>query len=107
MIVKTRIFESIDKPYRNLSELAQAMGISVSQIYRVRQGKRKINQRFIVGAIIAYPGRKFDDLFYFAPEMPVVNGNNRHESLTAHSIDKQTVEDKQQRKSMRQTVGVA
>ena len=55
MIIKTRIFELCDGRYRNLSELAQAMGISVSQVYRVREGKRPINQKFIIGAIKALP----------------------------------------------------
>jgi len=35
MIVKTTIFELADGNYKNLSELAETMGISVSQIYRV------------------------------------------------------------------------
>jgi len=43
MIVKTRIFDLERHSYRNLSELARAMGISVSQVYRVREGKRNIN----------------------------------------------------------------
>ena len=67
MLVKTRVFELCDSKYNNLSELAEAMEISVSQIYRVREGKRHINQKFIVGAIKAFPEYKFDDLFYFAP----------------------------------------
>ena len=79
MIVKTRVFELCDGRYKNLSELAQTMGTSVSQIYRVREGKRNINQKFIVGAIKAFPERKFDDLFYFAPEMPTVTSNHRHQ----------------------------
>jgi len=66
MIINTKVFELCDGKYKNLSELAQAMGISVSQIYRVREGKRHINQKFITGAIQAFPERKFDDLFYFA-----------------------------------------
>ncbi len=68
MIIKTRIFELSQKYYRNLSELAQAMEISVSQVYRVREGKRHVNQKFIIGATKAFPGHKFDDLFYFAPQ---------------------------------------
>jgi transcriptional regulator with XRE-family HTH domain len=68
MIVKTRIFELRDGNYGNLSELARAMGISVSQIYRIRQGRRNINQKFIVGAIKAFPRYKLDELFYLAPE---------------------------------------
>jgi len=70
MIIKTRIFELIDGKYENLSELAQAMGISVSQIYRVKEGKRSINQKFIIGAIKAFPQYKLDDLFYFVPQAP-------------------------------------
>lgn len=72
MIVKTRIFELCDGKYKNLSELAWAMGISVSQIYRVREGKRNINQKFLIGAIKAFPEYKLGDLFYLAPELPTV-----------------------------------
>lgn len=68
MLVRTRVFDLCQCRYANLSELAEAMGISVSQVYRVREGKRNINQKFIVGAIKAFPEHKFDDLFYFAPE---------------------------------------
>ena len=67
MIIRTRIFELCNGDYKNLSELAQAMGISVSQIYRVKEGKRNINQKFIVGAIKAFPEYKFEDLFYLVP----------------------------------------
>jgi len=66
MVLRTKVFEMCNGKYKNLSELAWAMGISVSQIYRVREGKRPINQKFILGAIQAFPERKFDDLFYFA-----------------------------------------
>ena len=67
MIVKTRIFELCNGRYRSLSELAGSMGISVSQVYRVRDGKRHINQKFIVGAVKAFPDRRLDELFYLAP----------------------------------------
>ena len=70
MLLKTRVFDLCPGRYRNLSELAQAMGISVSQVYRVQEGKRNINCKFIIGAIKAFPGLSFDDLFYFAPEVP-------------------------------------
>ncbi|MBA7683619.1 hypothetical protein ES703_91991 [subsurface metagenome] len=72
MRLKTRIFELNYSHYNNLSELARAMGISVSQIYRVQEGKRSINGKFIIGAMRAFPGYKFDDLFYLAsiPPMP-------------------------------------
>ncbi len=51
--------------YHNLSELAKAMGLSVSQVYRVREGKRGINEKFIIGAKKAFPESRLDELFYF------------------------------------------
>jgi len=83
MIIKTRIFELNHKHHRNLSDLAQAMGLSVSQVYRVRQGKRYINQKFIIGAMKAFPKYKLDDLFYFAPESPVESTSQASEKLTS------------------------
>lgn len=77
MIIKTRVFELCNGKYGNLSELAQAMGISVSQVYRVRDGKRNINQKFLIGAIKAFPEHKLDDLFYFTTEMTPVTNNPR------------------------------
>jgi len=68
MELETKIFELYYKKYRNLSDLAQAMGISSSQIYRVREGKRPIHQKFIIGAIKAFPGYKLNDLFCVARE---------------------------------------
>ena len=44
------------------------MEILVSQIYWVREDKRRINQEFIIGAAKAFPGRKFEELFYLAPK---------------------------------------
>ena len=66
--LKTRVFELRSGKYTNLSELARVIGISVSEIYRVRQGTRPISQKFISGAIKAFPGYKLDDLFYVARE---------------------------------------
>ena len=71
MILKTRVFTLCVRNYKNLSELARAMEISVSQVYRVLEGKRNINRKFIIGAMKAFPGYKFDDLFYFVAETPV------------------------------------
>ena len=68
MIVQTRVFELCDGRYKSLSQLAHAMEISVSQIYRVREGKRHINERFIIGAIKAFPNRKLEELFYLVPD---------------------------------------
>jgi hypothetical protein len=55
--------------YQNLSELARAMGLSVSQVYRVREGKRGINEKFIIGAKMAFPECRMDELFFFHTEV--------------------------------------
>jgi hypothetical protein len=65
MIIKTRVFEMVNGKYHNLSDLARAMGLSISQVYRVREGKRGINEKFIVGAKRAFPDHRLDDLFFF------------------------------------------
>lgn len=61
-ILKTRLFELLK--FYSMEELATLMGLSNSHLYRVRQGKRGINEKFIVGALRAFPKRKFEDLFY-------------------------------------------
>ena len=68
MLLKTRVFDLCPGRYKNLSELAEAMEISVSQVYRVLEGKRNINRKFIIGAIKAFPRCDIDDLFYLAPD---------------------------------------
>jgi len=60
MVLKTKVFELSNGRYKNLSGLAQAMGISVSQIYRVREGKRGINQKFFVGRVWTVPELFFE-----------------------------------------------
>ena len=89
MIIKTRIFELCNGRYTNLSELAQAMGISVSQIYRVREGKRHINQKFIIGAIKAFPQYKLDDLFYLASELTAGTSSHQTPALTVTKVGRQ------------------
>ena len=71
MILKTRIFDLLylgnlegKSKYKNMTELAKGMRVSPGYIYKVREGKRKINQKFILGAVMAFPGYKLDDLFY-------------------------------------------
>jgi len=44
------------------------MGISVAQIYRVRNRERNISEKFIMGAIKAFPRYRLEDLFYVAPD---------------------------------------
>ncbi|MEE9399760.1 MAG: helix-turn-helix transcriptional regulator [Dehalococcoidales bacterium] len=73
MLIKTRVFELSSGNFKNLSELAQAMGLSVSQVYRVRDGKRNINQKFIIGAKKVFPNYRLDDLFYLEPESTIGN----------------------------------
>ena len=68
MKLNTRVFELYKGKYGSLTELAQVMGISAGYIYKVRQGKRSINQKFIIGAIKAFPGYKLDDLFYISED---------------------------------------
>ena len=65
MIIRTRVFELANGKYHNLSALARAMDLSVSQVYRVREGKRGINEKFIIGAKKAFPEFRLDELFYF------------------------------------------
>jgi hypothetical protein len=70
MIIRTRVFDITNSRFQNLSELAGAMKISVSQVYRVREGKRGINEKFIVGAKMAFPDLRLDELFYFNGDEP-------------------------------------
>jgi len=91
MLIQTRIFELRNGRYSNLSELAGAMEISISQVYRVREGKRNINQKFIIGAIKAFPNHKFEDLFYFTPKLS--SGStvktivlNRHQGMVPQGV---------------------
>ena len=45
------------------------MGISQDLIYRVKEGKRGIGSKFIIGATKAFPEYKLDDLFYVDSEV--------------------------------------
>jgi hypothetical protein len=73
MKIMTRVFEMANGRYQNLSDLARAMELSVSQVYRVREGKRGINEKFIVGAKKAFPESRLDELFYFQSDQPSGN----------------------------------
>jgi len=65
--LKTRVFDYYED-YSSLVEVVQAIGISTSQIYRGRQGKRAINEKFIIGALKAFPGYRLNDFFYVVPD---------------------------------------
>ena len=84
MIVKTRVFELSQGKFHNLSDLATTMGISVSQIYRVREGRRPINQKFIIGATLAFPECNLDELFYLVPGRPRNNHPGRTRPVERH-----------------------
>ena len=73
MIIRTRVFELANGKYHNLSDLARAMELSISQVYRVRVGKRGINEKFLIGAKKAFPEYRLDELFYFRSEMSAVD----------------------------------
>ena len=64
-LLKTRIFELYKEKYKNLNELSQTMNIPVRHLYGVYQGKYRIDRRFIIGAIRAFPEYNIGDLFYF------------------------------------------
>ena len=68
MGLETKVFDVYNGKYRNLSELALAMGVSISQIYRVRRRERPINEKFICGAMKAFPEYEVSAPFYFDPE---------------------------------------
>jgi len=75
--LNTRLFELYKGRYGSLPKLAQAMGVSHHLIYRVRDGKRGIGRRFIIGAIKAFPEYNLGDLFYVDSEgQPVKSSNN-------------------------------
>ena len=85
MKLKTRVYELWSGKYKNLSELARAMGMSISQVCRVRVGERHINEKFIIGAMRAFPGYKLDDLFYVAPDGSQTDHETEGERKTSHS----------------------
>ncbi len=92
MLIRTRVFELCNGSYRNLSDLAGVMGLSISQVYRVREGKRSINQKFIIGAKKAFPDYRLDELFYLDSEFgqvdkiePIVT--NRYPHVVAQNIN--------------------
>ena len=89
MIIKTRVFDLVDDKFGNLSDLAQTMGISVSQVYRVKTGKRNINQKFITGAVQAFPQYRLDQLFYLALEVRAANEEQTAATTRHHRMVEQ------------------
>ncbi len=86
--LNTRVFKLYKEKYRNITELARAMGISAGYIYKVRQGKRNINQKFIIGAIKAFPEYNLDALFYVDSEGRPVNISNKLPEFREYTCQK-------------------
>jgi len=74
-----------EQKFPNLVSLAEAMGLSVSQVYRVREGKRGINQKFIVGASRAFPECGLEELFFITPE--VGSGGRRRPGAAGSDLE--------------------
>ena len=94
LVIKTRVFELCNGKYQNLSDLARAMGLSVSQVYRVREGKRRINQKFIIGAKKAFPSYKLEELFYLDAGDIIVNVTKEAAATRHNHIIKRFTADK-------------
>jgi len=79
MKLHTRVFELYKGKYGSLPKLARAMEISTSQIYRVKEGKRRISEKFIIGVTKAFPEYNLDDLFYSQEKDIMTTASNRNE----------------------------
>lgn len=85
MKLETRVFELYNGRYTNLPEVAQAMGMNPRQIYRVRQGKCSISEKFIIRALKAFPGYTLNDLFYVVPDGSENEGTTHEAGMAAGS----------------------
>jgi excisionase family DNA binding protein len=85
MKLETRVFDLYNGRYMNLPEVAQAMGMTPSQIYRVRQGKCSISEKFIIGALKAFHGYTLNDLFYVVPYESKSEGTTNEAGVAAGS----------------------
>jgi len=65
MFLKTRIVDLCENKHKNINEICQTMNISKNQLYGTHQGKYRIDQKFIIGALKAFPENNIGDLFYF------------------------------------------
>ena len=85
MKLETRVFELYNGRHTNLPEVAQAMEMNPRQIYRVRQGKCSISEKFIIRALKAFPGYTLNDLFYVVP------GGSENEGTTNEGTTNEAV----------------
>lgn len=72
MSLRTGIFEMASGyGYGSLRSLARAMGVDVSTLSRVKRKEVGIGNDFVLGALRAFPDKRFDDLFEIvADEQP-------------------------------------
>jgi len=68
MKLETSVFELYCGKYMNLSEVARAMGISVPQIYRVRQGRSPSTENPLQGQQEPFPDVSSTTFFYIVPD---------------------------------------
>lgn len=61
--MRTRVFELARERGWSMRTLASAMGISHSEVVRVRLGQRPIGGLFIRGAMLAFPDLTFEQMF--------------------------------------------
>jgi excisionase family DNA binding protein len=85
MKLETRVFELCKGKYKNIKELARNMGVSWQYVYQVRQGRRGPSQKFVVGAVKAFPEYKLDDLFYVVPDGDENEGTTNEAGMVAAS----------------------
>lgn len=76
--LKKEIFEAFQQKY-NLGETACAerMGISPSQLWKVKAQIHDPGKDFIAGALMVFPEASFDDLFFLPGVSRVRNTNQR------------------------------
>jgi len=85
MKLETRVFELCKGKYKNIKELARNMGVSWQYVYQVRQGRRGPSQKFVVGAVKAFPGYTLNDLFYVVPDGSENEGTTNEAGIVAGS----------------------
>lgn len=61
--MQTTVFDLARERGWSLRTLATAMGMSHSEVVRVKSGQRPIGGLFIRGALRAFPDKSFDELF--------------------------------------------
>ena len=66
MQVKTVLFERY--PNYTMKQLASIVGVSLSQVYRIKCGDRKVTATFIAGVLKGFP-EAFEELFYVEEEL--------------------------------------